>query len=425
MINVDISLSGVQERELRNKKYDKLLRIAHDNLHALDRSKGTGWVELPILTSEAELEQIKEIGERIKTQAELLIVIGIGGSYAGIKAGLEMLNKKDSCPRVKFMGTTFSATELTECLEEAKNKEVAVCVISKSGTTTETLVAFNLIENLIKKKYRKGAEYKNRIYVITDYEKGYLRELATKENYTALIIPRTVGGRYSVLTPVGLLPFYVAGLDIQKILEGAQNAYKECFNLNLDNPAYRYALVRYILHTKKKKAIEVMASFDDRLSAFYEWYKQLFAESEGKDGKGLFVSSLTYSTDLHSFGQFIQDGSPILFETFLEISKPNKDLKLEGFAKDNPLMVLEGKSLSELIKATTIGVVKAHQKAGVPIIKITTDCLNEFSFGELVQFFETSCAVSGYLLGVNPFNQPGVEEYKNNTREKLNNKTEN
>ena len=420
-ISVNITDANIKQKFLKNKNIDTRLRDAHDRLHALDRSSGTGWVELASMITEEEINAIKQAAEKIKEQSKILVVIGIGGSYAGIKAGLDALGgNKENCPEIMFMGTTFSASELTNCLTAVKENDASVCVISKSGTTTESLVAFNLIENYFKKKYKKGAEYKNRIYVITDYEKGYLREVATREGYASFIIPRTVGGRYSVLSPVGLLPLCTAGINIEEILEGAKETYKNCFMLNDQNPAYLYALARNILHTKYNKMIEVLTSFDDRLVGFYEWYKQLFAESEGKDGKGLFVSSLTYSTDLHSFGQFLQQGSPVLFETFLDIMKPEKDIKLENIDVSSPIAGLEGVNLSDVIGATKKGVLDAHKKAGVPIINIKIDELNERAFGALVQFFELSCAVSGYLLGVNPFDQPGVEEYKKNTRENFN-----
>lgn len=424
-INVDIQDSKIKSAWLKDKKFLKALRLAHDNLHSLDRSQGTGWVELPNLTTEIEIENIKTIAQDIKNRCDVFVVVGIGGSYAGTKAALEML-EVNGTPEIIFMGTTFSAKDITSVMEKIKDKEVCVCAISKSGGTSETLVSFSFLENYLKKKYKKNKEYANRIFIITDYEKGYLRELSVKEGYTSLVIPRTVGGRYSVLSAVGLLPLAVGGINIEKLLEGAKTAYKNYFVMNLsDNNAYLYGAARNILYSKGGKQIEVLASFDDRLSAFNEWFKQLFAESEGKDKKGLFVSSLTYSTDLHSFGQFLQEGSPIIFETMITINKPSCDIKIENLDLNSPIAMMDGKLLSEVVKATETGVLAAHKKANLPIIKIQIDELNEFTIGELFYFFEISCAVSAYLTGVNPFNQPGVESYKKETKEILSIKTEN
>lgn len=418
MIKLDFSDARVAERELKSKKMWQKLRLAHDNLHSLDRSSGTGWVELPVLTSDTDLEEIEKLATSVKEKCEVMVVIGIGGSYAGIKAGLEMVGSKSNV-EIVFMGTTFSAREITSVLEKIANKEASVCVISKSGGTSETLVAFSFIENYFKKKYKAGGEYKNRVFIITDYEKGHLRELANTEGYKAMVIPRTVGGRYSVLTPVGLFPFAVAGFDIKSVIEGAKSAHNNYFVLSLeDNDAYRYAQTRHILNRKGKNT-EVFASFDDRLGAFYEWLKQLFAESEGKDNKGMMVSSLTYSTDLHSFGQFLQEGTPMLIETMISINKPAMDITIEKLRDSSPIKVMDGKKLSEVILATQKGVLAAHKKAKLPIIKIEVDELNEFTLGELFYFFELSCATACYLTGVNPFNQPGVESYKAETRAAL------
>ena len=419
MIKLDFSDSRVSDKELKSKKNLQKLRGAHDNLHSLDRSTGTGWVELPVLTSDADLEQIEMLASEVKQKCKVMVVIGIGGSYAGVKAGIEMVGSKSGV-EIVFMGTTFSAREITLVMDKIKDKEACVCVISKSGGTSETLVAFSFIENHFKKKYKAGGEYKNRVFIITDYEKGHLRELANQEGYRAMIIPRTVGGRYSVLTPVGLFPFAVAGFDIKSVMQGAKSAHNNYFVLSLEeNDAYHYALTRHILNQKGKQ-IEVLASFDDRLSAFYEWYKQLFAESEGKDQKGMMVASLTYSTDLHSFGQFLQEGTPIILETMLSITKPALDITIEKLRDSSPIKVMDGKKLSEVVSATQKGVLEAHKKAKLPIIKIEVDELNEFTLGELFYFFEISCATACYLTGVNPFNQPGVESYKAETRVALN-----
>ena len=419
MIFVNNDDALVANKYFLGSKVQKKLKLAHESLRGFDKSCGIGWVELPTETTKNEISSIKQVAKEIQEMCDMFIVIGIGGSYAGAAAGISMLQKANHKVEIVFLGTSFNAKEIANCLERAKNKEVCVNVISKSGNTTETAATFHLVEEFMKKKYKKG-EYKKRIFVTTDHEKGSLREVATNEGYFSFVIPRTIGGRYSVLTPVGLLPFAVAGLNIEKIMQGAKAAQGYCseFDVNI-NPAYRYALTRYYLYTKKKKFVEVAASFDGRLKAFFEWYKQLFAESEGKDKKGLYISSLNYSTDLHSFGQFIQDGTPVLFETILDIKKQSADIVLEKIKENSPISHLNGKSLAEIERATMSGVIEAHKTAGVPIINISVEELNEEILGELLYFFMTSSAVSAYLMGVNPFNQPGVESYKQRTFDML------
>lgn len=419
MITVNTGGTKLTEKYILSGKIQKKLRTAHDLLHGFDKSGGTGWVELPSEITKTELTTIKDYAKSIQDMCELFIVIGIGGSYAGANAGLEMLKKGNVKTEVIFLGTSFNAKEIQKALEQAKTKDVCVNVISKSGETTETAVTFHILEDFMKKKYKKG-EYRKRIFVTTDYEKGSLREVATKEGYTSFVIPRTIGGRYSVFTPVGLLPLAVGGINIEKVIQGAKQAQGYCSELDvMQNPAYKYALTRYFIHTKCKKHLEVVASFDGRTKAFFEWFKQLFAESEGKDGKGLYVASLNYSTDLHSFGQFVQEGSPILFETIIDIKKQNADISLGKIKDSSPIAYLNGKSLVEIERATLNGVMEAHRQAGVPVVVIEMEEITEESFGEMLYFFMAACGMSAYLLGVNPFNQPGVEAYKQKTREIL------
>ena len=270
----------------------------------------------------------------------------------------------------------------------------------------------------MKKKYKKNNEFKQRIYITTDYELGYLRKVADTEGYTTFSIPRTVGGRYSVLTPVGLFPMAVAGINIEKVMNGAVNAYKEDYELKNElNPAYRYGAVRYLMQAKNRKLVELTTSFDDRMVGLLDWHKQLFAESEGKNGKGLFVSTAKYTTDLHSIGQFVQEGTPLLFETIFDVTQPEEDFMLENINEESPVNYLNGKLLSEVNNNAKYGVIKAHAEAKVPVVVIKIENLNEESYGELVYTLETACAISGLMLGINPFNQPGVEAYKKYMKE--------
>lgn len=418
MIKVNLAYSGLKQADLTNKKVLKALRTAHDNLHSLDRTAGTGWVEIPNELSRQEIMNIKRAAKDIQEKCDVLVVLGIGGSYLGGYSAIKML-KRSPKTEVMYLGTSFSAQALDGALDALKNKEVCLAVISKSGTTMETLVALNVFEAFMKKKYKKKDEYKHRIFMITDYEKGYLRELSHKEGYTSFVIPRTVGGRYSVLTAVGLLPMAVAGINIDKVLDGAKKMYTECFKFDpLTNPAYTYAIARLLMNIKCGKKIESLCTFDDRMKEFGEWFKQLFAESEGKDKRGIFPTSLNYSTDLHSFGQFVEQGTPMLFETFLHVPTTENDFVLT-VQEDSPIAYLNGKTMSEINMSAEEGTIRSHLKANVPIIKLELDCLTEETYGELVYFFEYACATYCYMLGVNPFNQPGVEGYKTQMREIL------
>lgn len=415
MIEVNIKNSRISEKELGGVM--KLVRRAHEVIRNNDRSIGSGWVELPVQTTRTEILNIKRMAKVVQEDSDCLLVLGIGGSFLGAESAIKML-KRDTKIEIIFLGTDLNSYKLLKTLDYCKNKRVSVNCISKSGKTTETAICFELVEAFMKKKYKKNNEYRKRIYITTDASDGYLREVATKEKYPTFEIPKTVGGRYSVLTPVGLFPMAVAGINIEKVINGAQIAYKDNFNLDSNlNPAYKYGATRYLMYVKNRKLLELTTSFDDRMVSLLDWHKQLFAESEGKNGKGLFVANARYTTDLHSIGQFVQEGTPMLFETIFDCRQPEEDFMLENISDDSPVKYLDGKLLSEVNKNAEKGVIKAHSEAKVPIIQIQIDNLNEESYGELVYMLETACAISALMLGVNPFNQPGVEAYKKYMRE--------
>lgn len=377
-----------------------------------------GWVDLPADYDKEEFERIKAAAKKIQEKADILIVIGIGGSYLGARAAIELLrspyynNLKKDTPDIYFVGNNISPTYLNEILSICQGKDLCVNVISKSGTTTEPALAFRIFKKLMEDKYGKE-EAKTRIFATTDKAKGTLKELSDAEGYETFVIADDIGGRYSVLTAVGLLPIAVAGCDIDKIMQGAQAA-REAYSKDDMNDCYKYAALRNILY-RKGKSVEMLVSYDPAFSMMAEWFKQLFGESEGKDNKGIYPSSTTFSTDLHSLGQFIQDGSRIMFETVVDIKNPKQDLFLED-DKDNldGLNFLTGQNMSVVNRKAMEGTILAHTEGGVPNLVIEVERLDEHNFGELVYFFERACAISGYMLGVNPFNQPGVESYKKN-----------
>ncbi|HIS24196.1 MAG TPA: glucose-6-phosphate isomerase [Candidatus Faeciplasma gallinarum] len=377
-----------------------------------------GWVDLPADYDKEEFERIKAAAKKIQEKADILIVIGIGGSYLGARAAIELLrspyynNLKKDTPDIYFVGNNISPTYLNEILSICQGKDLCVNVISKSGTTTEPALAFRIFKKLMEDKYGKE-EAKTRIFATTDKAKGTLKELSDAEGYETFVIADDIGGRYSVLTAVGLLPIAVAGCDIDKIMQGAQAA-REAYSKDDMNDCYKYAALRNILY-RKGKSVEMLVSYDPAFSMMAEWFKQLFGESEGKDNKGIYPSSATFSTDLHSLGQFIQDGSRIMFETVVDIKNPKQDLFLED-DKDNldGLNFLTGQNMSVVNRKAMEGTILAHTEGGVPNLVIEVERLDEHNFGELVYFFERACAISGYMLGVNPFNQPGVESYKKN-----------
>ena len=377
-----------------------------------------GWVNLPEDYDKDEFERIKKAAQRIQEKADVLIVIGIGGSYLGARAAIELLkspfynNLKKDTPDIYFVGNNISPTYLNEILSICEGKDICVNVISKSGTTTEPALAFRIFKKLVEDKYGKE-EAKTRIFATTDKAKGTLKELSDTEGYETFVIADDIGGRFSVLTAVGLLPIAVAGCDIDKIMKGAESAKKK-YSADDKNDCYTYAALRNILYNKGK-SIEMLVSYDPSFTMMAEWWKQLYGESEGKDHKGIFPSSATFSTDLHSLGQFVQDGSRVMFETVVDILEPKQDLFLEDDKENlDGLNFLTNQNMSVVNKKAFQGTVLAHTEGGVPNIVLEVDRLDEENFGEMVYFFEKACAISGYMLGVNPFNQPGVESYKKN-----------
>jgi len=382
-----------------------------------------GWVDLPNNYDKEEFARIKKAAEKIKSDSDVLVVIGIGGSYLGARAAIECLghsfrnnlNKEErKTPEIYFAGNNISSTYLIDLLDVIKDKDVSLNVISKSGTTTEPAIAFRVLKEFLENKYGKD-EAAKRIYATTDAKKGALKQVSDEEGYETFVIPDDVGGRFSVLTPVGLLPIAVAGIDIDAIMTGANDARVDFNNSNLEeNDCYQYAVVRNILH-KKGKDIELLVNYEPSLHYLSEWWKQLYGESEGKDQKGLFPASVDFSTDLHSMGQYVQDGKRILFETVLNVEKPRRVLNLKEEANDlDGLNYLSGKTLDFVNEKAFQGTLLAHTDGQVPNLLINIPTLDEYNFGYLVYFFEKACGISGYLLGVNPFNQPGVEAYKKN-----------
>ncbi len=379
-----------------------------------------GWTDLPKNYDKEEFERIKAAAKKIQSDSDVLVVIGIGGSYLGARAAIELLrspfynNLKKDTPDIYFVGNNISPDYLNTILKICEGKRVSVNIISKSGTTTEPALAFRVFRELLEKEYGKEGA-KGRIYATTDKARGTLKELSDREGYETFVIADDVGGRYSVLTAVGLLPMAVAGIDITQVMEGAAQAMDELSVDDLSkNDCYRYAALRNILY-RKGKQIELLVSYEPAFAMMNEWFKQLYGESEGKDNKGLFPASVIFSTDLHSMGQFIQEGSRCMFETVVSIGKPQEDF----FIKDDPenldgLNFLSSQNMSIVNQKAMQGTILAHTEGGVPNMILEVPELNEKEFGYMVYFFERACAISGYLLGVNPFNQPGVESYKKN-----------
>lgn len=415
MLTINTLDSQINPKLKLNSKFQKKLKLAHESLHNIDKSMGTGWVDYPKEITKSELSNLKETAQKIQEMCDLFVVVGTGGSVEGTKAIISALDKKPTKTRVIFIGNSLEPKEIEEILDEIKTHEVCINVISKSGTTAETLIVFHLIEQAMKKKYKKG-EYKKRIFVTTDYELGSLRELASKEGYASFVIPRTVGGRFSVFTPVGLLPLAVSGVNIEKLIAGAKTATKENSEFNINSPASELAIARYFLYTKLKKSVEVVTSFSAQAGGLFEWYKQLFNESEGKNKKGLYVTSLSYPSSLHSAGQFIQQGNPILFETFLDVEKSNHDITLEKINSSSTIASLEKASINKINHAIELSTKQAHKEGRVPMITLSFSELTEEAVGEFMQTIMLACGMSALLLGVNPFDQPGVEQYKTHFR---------
>ncbi len=366
---------------------------------------------------------LKKAADKIKSDSDVLLVVGIGGSYLGARAAIEMLNhsfynelskEQRNSPQVFFVGNSISAPYINDLFDVLKDKDVSVNVISKSGTTTEPAIAFRIFRKFLEEKYGVE-EAKGRIYATTDKAKGALKTLAIEEGYESFVIPDDVGGRYSVLTAVGLLPIAVSGVDIDQMMQGAQKAQGELSEADLDkNPAYQYAAVRNVLYNKGK-TIEMLINYEPSLQYFAEWWKQLFGESEGKDFKGIYPSSANFSTDLHSLGQYVQEGRRDIFETVLHVEEPKSNITIEEEAQDlDGLNYLAGKTLDFVNEKAYQGTLLAHTDGQVPNLLVHLPKLDAYTFGYVVYFFEKACAISGYLLGVNPFDQPGVEAYKKN-----------
>ncbi|GMK95257.1 TPA: glucose-6-phosphate isomerase [Clostridioides difficile] len=399
--------------------------VAHNMLHNKTGLGNTflGWIDLPKNYDKEEFDRIKKSAEKIKSDSDVLLVIGIGGSYLGSRAAIDMVShsfrnglKKEqrNAPEVYFVGHNISSTYIMDLLDIIEGKDISVNVISKSGTTTEPALAFRIFKDYLEKKYGKE-EARKRIYATTDSSKGALRQLATEEGYETFVIPDDVGGRFSVLTAVGLLPIAAAGLDIDAMMKGANDAREAFQNPDLkNNDSYRYAVARTILH-RKGKDVELLVNYEPQLHYVSEWWKQLYGESEGKENKGLFPASVDFSTDLHSMGQYIQDGKRLLFETVLNVENCKRNITINSEEVDlDGLNYLAGKTVDFVNHKAFEGTLLAHTDGKVPNLVINIPQLDEYNFGYLVYFFEKACGISGYLLGVNPFDQPGVEAYKKN-----------
>ena len=415
-LNLDNALSFVSQEAVENMKKE-----VYRTAELLQSQTGAGndflgWLNLPYDYDKEEFARILAAAERIKKQAEVLLVIGIGGSYLGAKSAIEMLRKYFGKTDVEiiFVGHQISGTYVNELIDYLKDKEFAINVISKSGTTTEPAIAFRIFKELIEARYGVE-EAKNRIYATTDKARGALKGLATTMGYETFIVPDDVGGRYSVLTPVGLLPIACSGVDIVKMMEGAQLAHTECNKIDYDtNPSMQYALARNVLY-RNGKAVEILVNYEQCLTYFAEWWKQLYGESEGKDGKGIYVTSASFSTDLHSLGQMIQEGERNIFETVLQVATPTLEQVIPfDEANLDGLNFLAGKTMDYVNKQAFLGTLLAHVDGGVPNIVVEFPEISAFAYGYLAYFFEFACGVSAYTLDINPFNQPGVEAYKKN-----------
>lgn len=401
------------------------VETAHKQLHEQTGagSDYLGWINLPVDYDREEFSRIQTAASKIKQDSDVLLVIGIGGSYLGARAALEMLNhsfynavskEQRKAPQIIFVGNNISSTYMTDVMDLLDGKDFSINVISKSGTTTEPALAFRIFRKLLEEKYG-SEEAKKRIFATTDQEKGALKTLSNEEGYETFVIPDDVGGRYSVLTAVGLLPIAVSGVEIEEMMKGAADAREEFSTADLEkNIAYQYAAIRNVLYNKGK-TIEMLINYEPGLQYFSEWWKQLFGESEGKDQKGIFPASANFSTDLHSMGQYVQEGRRDLFETVIKVQKSRHELIIESEAGDlDGLNYLEGKTVEFVNDKAFEGTLLAHTDGDVPNLVVEIPAMDAYTFGYLVYFFEKACALSGYLLGVNPFDQPGVEAYKVN-----------
>lgn len=424
-ISFDITKASSFLSETEISYLAESIKNAHKKVH-----EGTGagsdflgWVELPENYDKEEFARIKKAAEKIKSDSEILLVIGIGGSYLGARAVIEMLNsnfynvlgnEERKTPRVLYVGNNISSTYMYDLLQVIEGKDISLNVISKSGTTTEPAIAFRILKDYMEKKYGKE-EAKSRIYATTDAQKGALKGLAVEEGYEQFVVPDNVGGRFSVLTAVGLLPIAVSGINIDELMKGADDARVEYSNPNvLENECYKYVAARNALYSKGKTT-EILVNYEPNIQYFGEWWKQLYGESEGKDGKGIFPASVNFSTDLHSMGQYIQEGRRNIFETVINVEKARHEITIEA-NEDNAdgLNFLAGKTMDFVNKKAFEGTLLAHNDGGVPNLIVNVPELTPYYVGKLIYFFEKACGVSGYVLGVNPFDQPGVEAYKKN-----------
>ncbi|XXP77581.1 MAG: glucose-6-phosphate isomerase [Lettuce witches'-broom phytoplasma] len=418
-MSLNFNLDGIQNFlnwDEESKKLAPQVKKIHQKLHEDQELKDTvlGWLTLPLNDNVEEIQKIKKLKQE-HPDLDVLVVIGIGGSYLGAKAGIELLQTpfQKTKPEVLFAGHQVSGNYLTNLTHYLKDKNWAMNVISKSGTTLEPALAFRVLKKEIEEKYGKE-EAKRRVFATTDGKKGVLLNIANQEGYEKFVVPDNVGGRFSVLTAVGLLPFVFANLDVETMLKGAHQAYLDFSSYDLNqNEAYQYAAARYLLHTKLDKKMELLVSYEPHLLGFSEWWKQLFAESEGKDEKGLFVGAINNSTDLHSLGQFIQEGSKLFFETVLNVGHFDQDLVIPQVENElDGLNYLAGQNYTDINQKIKTATKQAHIEGQVPNLELTVPQLDEYNFGYLVYFFEKACAMSGSLLGIHPFNQPGVEVYK-------------
>lgn len=425
MGNIKVNFKNACVFEKSVMQYADEVAKIHEELHEKSKSKKEflGWLNLPTNYDKKEFEKIKKAAKKIQEDSEILLVIGIGGSYLGARAVIEALtntfyNMQDKevrkTPQILFVGNNLSPNYINDIIDIIGNRDLSINVISKSGTTTEPAIAFRIFRELLENKYGLK-EAKKRIYVTTDSKKGALKTLASKERYTTFVISDNVGGRYSVLTAVGLLPIAVAGIDIDKLMNGARIAQDKYTDANLKyNECYKYAVVRNVLYEKEKN-IELLVTYEPKMHYMIEWWKQLFGESEGKEGKGIYPSGAEFTTDLHSLGQYIQEGRRNLFETVISVKHSASDLKINLDEDDlDGLNYLTDKSLDYINKKAMEGTIAAHVEGDVPNVLITMDKLDAETLGHLIYFFELACAMSGKLLGINPFDQPGVEKYKTN-----------
>lgn len=423
MLKFSFENSSIEEKIIN--EYSEEVEKIHEELHskADDEREFLGWIELPTNYDKEEFSRIKKAAKKIQNDSDVLVVIGIGGSYLGARAVIDSLShsfynsmpeSKRKTPQIVYAGNNLSPVYMNDLLEFVSDKDISVNVISKSGTTTEPAIAFRIFREVLETKYGVE-EARKRIYVTTDKSRGALKTLANEEKYETFVIPDNVGGRFSVLTAVGLLPIATSGIDIDKLMKGAQNAQGKYLEPNIKyNDCYKYAVARNLLY-KSGKTIEILANYESKLHYITEWWKQLYGESEGKDLKGIFPAGVDLTTDLHSMGQYIQDGRRDLIETVLKVGENSSEITIQSDDRNlDGLNYLQGKTVGYVNSKAMEGTVLAHVSGNVPNFMIEIERLDEENIGELIYFFEKACAISGTLLGVNPFNQPGVEEYKKN-----------